>query len=145
MKGKMKGGENMKKTISFILVAVVLFSLFTMVVSASNEEIMICNNNVAMTDSNFIIVDNVAYVDVSYIGYSNVTTNAKITITLQKRTLLLFWSNETEWIDTSDRVSNTFNHTYPVSSGTYRVKITFEISGTGGATDIIEREIKAKN
>ena len=135
----------MKKTISFILVAVVLFSLFTMVVSASNEGISVCNNNVAMTDSNFIIVDNVAYVDVSYIGYSNVTTNAKITITLQKRTLLLFWSNETEWIDTSDRVSNTFTHTYPVSSGTYRVKITFEISGTGGATDVIEREIKVKN
>lgn len=135
----------MKKSISFILVAVILMSVFTTVVSASNEGISVCNNNVAMTDSNFIIVDNVAYVDVSYIGYSNVTTNAKITITLQKRTLLLFWSNETEWIDTSDRVSNTFTHTYPVSSGTYRVKITFEISGTGGATDVIEREIKVKN
>lgn len=135
----------MKKSISFILVAVILMSVFTTVVSASNEGISARNNNVALTDSNFVIVDDVAYVAVSYIGYSNVTTSAKITITLQKRTLLLFWSDETEWIDTSNNVSNTFEHTYPVSSGTYRVKITFEISGTGGATDVIEREIKVKN
>lgn len=135
----------MKKSISFILVAVVLFSVFATVVSASNEGIMLCNNNVLQTDANFFISNDTAYITVSYIGYNNITTHAKITTTLQKRTLLLFWNDQVEWVDTSVATDDIFEHTYPVSSGTYRVKITYEISGTGGATDIIEDEIKVKN
>ena len=141
----MKGGENMKKSISFILVAVVLFSVFATVVSASNEGIMPCFNNAANVRNAFIISDNIAIVSLSYVGYSGITSGAKITTTLQKRTLLLFWSDVIEWVDTSSAVSYSFEHTHPVSSGTYRVKITYEISGTGGATDIIEDEIKVKN
>ena len=135
----------MKKSIRFILVAVVLFSVFATVVSASNEGIMLCNNNVLQTDANFFISNDTAYITVSYIGYNNITTHAKITTTLQKRTLLLFWNDQVEWVDTSVATDDIFEHTYPVSSGTYRVKITYEISGTGGATDIIEDEIKVKN
>ena len=35
-----------------------------------------------------------------------------------------------------------FEHSYRVKSGTYRVKIRYEISGNGGETDVFEDEIK---
>lgn len=135
----------MKRLSLFLLATVALFGIFATVVSASNEGIMLCNNNVLQTDANFFISNDTAYITVSYIGYNNITTHAKITTTLQKRTLLLFWNDQVEWVDTSVATDDIFEHTYPVSSGTYRVKITYEISGTGGATDIIEDEIKVKN
>ena len=106
---------------------------------------MPCYNNAIDTKSKFEIVNDVATVDTSYYGISGITTGAKVTVVLQKRSLLVFWNDVTTWVDNSTKMNDSFAHSYAVSSGTYRVQITYEISGSGGATDVIEETIKASN
>lgn len=134
-----------KRIFTFMLCLTLILSSFAGVVSASDDVISPRANNVSGTNSHFDIVDGEAIVTLSYQGYNGVTTGARITTTLQKRNLLVFWKDVTEWVDTSSSSYGTFKHTYGVSSGTYRVKITYEISGSGGATDVIEEEIKASS
>lgn len=134
----------MKKIVSIMLCAVLLIVGFETVAFASeaNSGTMPRLNNIVTTNSYFNVANGNANVTVSYIGYPGVTTDARITIQLQKRNLLVFWKDVTEWVDISYEEDATFEHVYPVSSGTYRVKIRYEISGSGGATDVIETELQ---
>ena len=134
-----------KRIITFMLCLVLLLTCFANAVSASADSITPRYSNTARVDSNFFISNDVAIVYLSYDGYNGITNGARITTVLQKRNLLVFWMDVTEWVDTSSKVSDSFEHTYAVESGKYRVKITYEISGTGGATDVIEEEFKASN
>lgn len=134
-----------KRIITFMLCLVLLLTCFANAVSASADSITPRYSNTAIVDSDFVISNDTAIVMVSYNGYSGITTGARITTVLQKRNLLVFWKDVTEWVDTSSKVSDSFEHTYSVGSGTYRVQITYEISGTGGATDVVEEEFKASN
>ena len=95
------------------------------------------NSNFAITESGTAIVS------LGYSGYVSETPSVRITTTLQKRSLLVFWNDVTEWVDRSSSSRYDFSHTYHVEEGTYRVKIRFEFSGSGGATDVIEKEHKA--
>lgn len=134
----------MKKVISIMLCTVLLiFGFETLAFAANTEEkTMIRLNNAVSTESSFVINNGNANIAVSYTGYPGVTTGAKITVQLQKRNLMVFWKDVTEWENVSDRESGTFTYSRPVSSGTYRVKIRCEISGSGGATDVIEEELQ---
>ena len=82
-----------------------------------------------------------AIVAVHYEGYTNVATGATITIKIEKRTLLLFWSDV---IDETITVvgSNYFNelHYQLEDKGTYRCTVVYTISGTGGADDVLTFE-----
>ena len=134
----------MKKILAIVLCTILFIGAFGSAVFASdtNDGIMPCFNNVGLIDSSFAIIDGEAIVLVSYMGYPGITTGARITTQLQKRSFLFFWSDITEWVDVSYEEDAMFEHSYPVSSGTYRVKIKYEISGTGGATDVVEDELK---
>lgn len=134
----------MKKIISIILGCVMLFSSLGISTFAADDTaaVMPRLNNVAAVDTIFSIDDGEAVVIVSYIGYPGVTTSVKITTTLQKRTLLFFWSEVTSWSNTSYEEDDMFRLTHPVSSGTYRVKVKYEINGTGGTTDVIEETLE---
>lgn len=134
----------MKKFIAIVLCTILFVGVFNTSVFASeaNDGIMPRFNNVGLIDSSFAIIDGEAIVLVSYMGYPGITTGAKITTQLQKRSFLFFWSDVTEWVDVSDEEDAMFEHSYQVSSGTYRVKIKYEISGTGGATDVVEDELQ---
>lgn len=56
------------------------------------------------------------------IGYSGLTTKIKITLTLQKKTLL-WWSTEEEWTTTVSSYQASLTKTQAVGSGKYRVKL----------------------
>ena len=135
----------MKKILSIILCAILLVGGFETLALASggDDGIMPCYNNASSTNSNFYVADGNAVISASYVGFPGVTTGARITIQLQKRNLLVFWKDVTDWEDISDNADATFVHTYPVSSGTYRVRIRYEIRGSGGAVDVVEEELKA--
>ena len=103
------------------------------------SDIMPRNNNTLSTNTDFMITSGGdAIIDLNYEGYPNVTTGATISIKIEKRNLLVFWS---------EVVSNTFTVTeYRYSteficpldkSGTYRCTVEYTISGTGGADDVI--------
>lgn len=136
----------MKKILSCLLCTLMLFSYVTVPATAANDGIMPCYNNVISTRTQFNISDSgVARVTVSYEGVPGVTTGATITTKIQKRSLGLIWTKvdigttNNEWVD-STRVESysTFHSVTLPDTGTYRVVVEYEITGTGGATDVIE-------
>lgn len=60
-------------------------------------------------------------------GYPGTTTKIVLTMTLQKKTLLLFWSTEQEWTTTVSSYKAALSKTVSVDSGTYRVKVEAKV------------------
>lgn len=130
----------MKRFLVCLLCMLMLFSYVTIPAAAANDGIMPCYNNVLETTTIFTISDSgVATVTVSYTGVPGVTTGATITTKIQKRSLGLIWTKVDEWVDSARLVSySTFHSVTLPDNGTYRVVVEYEITGTGGATDVIE-------
>ena len=133
----------MKRLISLLLCFGIILSLGCVTVSASNEVITPRFNNVMNTEADFNIDSNGnAIVSVGYYGYNGITTGAKITILLEEKRFFFFWADVEEWVITSSNYNDNFVRSCLVSEGDYRVTVTFEISGTGGATDVREVELE---
>lgn len=135
----------MKRKISFALIIILSMMLVMQtVVVATNASLY--NNNTLSTATYFTISSTGrAAVVVDYEGYPDVTTGATITIKIEKRTLLLFWSDVVE--DTITVVGERyFDELYYQleATGTYRCTVIYTISGTGGADDVIPFEDTAK-
>ena len=82
-----------------------------------------------------------------YNGYPDVTTKAVITTYIEKRTLFFFWERinigmeDNQWVDRIARESYLYERDVQLyNSGTYRVKVTYKIYGSGGSADVIEYE-----
>ena len=137
----------MKTRIIALLILTIILSSFFVTAAASDVSTRSLNNT-SSTSTNFTIsTSGNACISVSYNGYKNVTTGAKITSYIEKRTLGIFWSKvdigqtNNEWVDTSTDYLDAFVHNFQLpSTGTYRATVVYEISGTGGATDVIEYE-----
>lgn len=133
-----------KRLITAFAVMFLLCNIFQPMVFA--DDVALLNNNTAYTSTSFNILDTgKACVVIDFEGYPNITTGATITIKLEKRTLLLFWSDV---IDETITVAgdNYFNelHYQLEDKGTYRCTVVYTISGTGGADDILTFEDTAK-
>lgn len=136
----------MKKISICLLCMLMLFGYVTVPVAAANDGIMPCYNNVIQTNTSFDISESgVATVIVSYNGITGVTTGATITTKIQKRTLGMIWTKvdigttNNEWVDIARLADySTFHSVTLPDKGTYRVVVEYEITGTGGATDVIE-------
>ena len=135
----------MKRKICFILMLVMIL-VASLQVSLLASDASLYNNNTLRTYTSFVISDDgIASVNVEYNGYSNITTGATISITIEKRNFLLFWSDVvSDTITVSgDFYSNEF--TYQLEkSGTYRCTVEYVVSGTGGADDVITFEDTAE-
>lgn len=105
-------------------------------------------NNTMMTYNAMTISDSgklsIVY---DYDGVSGVTTKAVITTYIEKRFLLFFWqrvdigTTDNQWVDTFYKDSHGYTRSYQLTDeGTYRVKVTYKIYGSGGAADTIEYE-----
>lgn len=122
-----------------------LFGIFAIAMSAYSEPITPFYNNTYQARTTVSIDSNgKATVNVYYYGRVGVTKSATITTKLQKNVSGV-WQDvsigtaNNSWIDTSSSFTATFNHTANLTSrGTYRAISTYQISGTGGATDVIE-------
>ena len=126
----------MKRTVSFVLIIafILIIGLNTLVCAS---DISLYNNNTAGMNSDFAITsDGLAIVWVNYEGYTGIATGATITIKIEKRTLLLFWTdviNETITV-TGHRYDNEFE--YQLSDkGMYRCTVEYCVSGTAGSDD----------
>ena len=93
--------------------------------------------------------DGVAHVDVDYTGDSNKFAEARMTVQLEKRFLLVFWNTvdigytNNEWVETSTELFDTFYNGFQLSDkGTYRAVLTLEITGKDGSVDVIEDKIE---
>ena len=95
-----------------------------------------------MTRTAFTITDTgEAIVSLSYYGYPNVTTGATITVKIEKRSMLIFWTDiitETVTVQGENYVKEL---SYQLeNTGTYRCTVEYVVSGTGGADDVLTFE-----
>lgn len=130
----------MKKICLVLAFIFVFVNIMQFAVLAS--DIMPLNNNVLSTKTRFTISDTgEAIVSLNFEGYPNVTTGATISISIEKRNFLFFWSNiieETITVEGSDYFEEL---QYQLEdSGTYKCTVEYVISGTGGADDVITYE-----
>ena len=104
------------------------------------------NNNTLATKTRFSISDTgEAVVSLNFEGYPNVTTGATISIKIEKRNFLFFW---TDIVEETITVNNYYyaNELYYQleDTGTYRCTVEYVISGTGGTDDVITYEAEQK-
>lgn len=132
----------MKKTklLSFVMAVIMCVSLLASVAQAASASTY--NNNTLRTSTAFNIRDNgQADVYTSYTGWEDVMTEATITITIKKRSFLLFWNEVTTHTLYSTEIEYANTYTYQLSSsGTYKCEVEYVISGTGGEDDVITFE-----
>lgn len=134
-----------RRIISMFLLTIMVC---TLALSVSAAVVQPRLNNTASTSTNFTINSSgKATISAVYNGYKDITTGAVVTSYIEKKTLGLFWSRvdigepDNEWVDTSSDYSDIFVHTFNLEdTGTYRATVAYEISGTGGATDVIDYE-----
>ena len=136
----------MKRRILSVFMLIIILSTIVLTVAAAGVQPRL--NNTAGTSTNFTITSaGKATISACYDGYRGVTTGATITSYIEKRTLGLFWTKvdigqpNNEWVDVSTDYYDAFGHEFWLEdTGTYRATVVYEISGTGGATDVIEYE-----
>jgi hypothetical protein len=129
----------MKRVLSVLLVAVMLA---TFAASVFANDISLYNNNTGTTATNFVISSTgLAMVAYKYSGYTGITTGATIEIKIQKRNLLIFWSDiVTETISATGELCDEV-YTYQLSGkGTYKCTVTYTVYGTAGEADVIPFE-----
>ena len=131
----------LKKFLGFVLCVSLMLSFMSIPVKAAEVEPRY--DVVSNTRASFTINDYVAKVVVSYESSLNKVQEAKVTTKLEKQVFWFFWEREYEWIDVSINYVDSFTHTYGVSSGTYRITVTFEITGTDGTSDTITEQSEA--
>lgn len=136
----------MKKALSllFAILFVSIFMLQLVLFADEAEREKTRNNNVLYTSTEFSILSlGTANVAVEYVGMNNVTTGATIEITIKKRFLLVFWTTEIE--EEYIVYGTNYDHIYQYDlseygSGTYKCNVTYTVSGSGGADDVIPFE-----
>ena len=136
----------MKRRILSVFMLIIILSTIVLTVAAASVQPRL--NNTAGTSTNFTITTaGKATISAVYNGYRGVTTGATITSYIEKRTLGLFWAKvdigqpNNEWVDVSTDYYDAFGHEFWLEDkGTYRATVVYEISGTGGATDVIDYE-----
>lgn len=121
--------------LSFIFVGVMQFSVMA-------SGVMPRNNNTASTMTSFAITSTGdAIVLLNFGGYPNITTGATISIKIEKRVLLFFWSDIVEDTIVVNGDSYFAEHHYQLEdTGTYKCTVEYVVSGTGGADDVIPFE-----
>ena len=129
-----------KTLVAIMLIAVM--SLTNVVAFATDEGI---NSRLSHTSDggfSFAVVDNVGYIGVTYYGYDSFV-RADLNVKVQKRFLLVFWSDVYEWNASSTELDGEFYHEFNVEkSGKYRANFTLLVTGNDGTVDTITSTIE---
>lgn len=95
-------------------------------------------NNIRSTDGNAFISGSTLYTIAEFTGTEDITESVTVEIKVEKKTLLLFWSEVETWTDTVNNWKGSVSHSLALSNtGNYRVTITYTAEGTGGDADEI--------
>lgn len=130
------------KCVVAVFLVCILFASFGVQVSAGYEErspIMPKYENANEYEATFSVLNEQAIVFVEYGGKASTFTRAEITVKVQKRFLLVIWSDVGEWSASSTDLNGSFYKTFSVNgTGDYRALITLTIYGNAGGVDTIE-------
>ena len=140
----------MKKMLLLILTLSLFVGAFTVSASAvgMGDEISPWYNNVSLEKTTFTI-DSSGNAIISLLYRAKSTSNSAIITSKIQKNVSGVWVDvdinqaNNQWVDTSTSTIFTNTHTTQLTSrGTYRAVVVYEISGNGGAPDVIERIIE---
>lgn len=138
--------------ISTILTISLLFGGVVTIYASSNAEDTNASprlSNCNTATFSFSVVDDKLCISTTYSAKSDVFTHAKLTVSFQKKYMLFFWKTveigyiDEEWMGYCYDLYGSFYQEFPATgSGTYRANFYFEIYGTSGTTDVLEKTIE---
>ena len=142
----------MKKKIMTVISLVLIMAMMCCNVSVLAASVTPRWTNCDQYAFTFTINDSgIAHVNINYTGDSNKFAEARLTVQLEKRFLLVFWNTvdigytNNEWTETSTKLLGNFYNAFQLSDkGTYRAVMTLEIVGKDGSVDVIEDKIEYK-
>lgn len=146
----------MKKITNLILSTILAISLLfggtLSILASAEDEITSVSprlSNCEAATFNFSVSNNTLCTCVTYYGNSETFTHAKLTLSFQKKYMLFFWKTveigyiDEEWMGYCYDLDGYFYQEFPATgSGTYRANFYFEIYGTSGVTDVLEKTVE---
>lgn len=85
------------------------------------------------------------HTNVYYYGYSDSFARADIHVKMQKKFLLVFWTDVDEWSVSSTEYEDDLSHSFTLNgTGTYKATLTFTATGTDGTVDTYTDTIESK-
>ena len=134
--------KRLKPWLMFLLTGIMLLT-FALPAYAEDTSISPRLTNMDESTMHFSVIDNESHIYVSYIGRSSTFLKAEVNVKIEKKFLLLFWKDVSEWTSTSTEVIDYFSNSSPADgSGTYRATIKLTVYGTNGVNDVIEETIE---
>ena len=134
------------RKITKTLVAIILIAILSMTSITSFATTEAISPRLSHADGanfSFSATSNGGYVDVTYYGYDSFV-RADLTVTIEKRFLLVFWNDVSSWSASSTELNGVFYNTLPLDgSGTYRATFTLTITGNDGTVDTIPSVIES--
>ena len=135
------------KKITKTLIAIFLIAIMSMTnvtAFASSESPSPRLSHMENGSFSFSATANGGYVDVTYYGYDSFV-RADLSVKIEKRFLLVFWNDVSEWSASSTAMNGIFYNTLPLNgSGTYRASFTLLVTGNDGTVDTITDVIEDK-
>ena len=129
-----------KTLVAIFLIAVL--SLTSITAFASDEGVSPYLSHANNANFSFVATANGGYIDVTYLGYDSFV-QADLTVKVEKRYLLFFWTEVASWSAFSTEVEGIFSHVFTLDgSGTYRANFTLKIKGNDGTVDTIPSQLE---
>lgn len=102
-------------------------------------------SHLANVNFSFAATSTGGHINVSYYGYTDSFARADVHIKLQKKFLLVFWTDVDEWSSSSTECDDFFEHCFTLNgTGTYKATLTFTVTGTDGTIDTYNDAIESK-
>lgn len=131
-----------KTLVAIFLIAIM--SLTSLTAFASEGSISPRLSHADNATCSFSATSTGGYINVRYYGLDSFV-RADLTVKIQKRFLLVFWNDVTEWSASSTEIEGQFLHTFSLNgSGTYKATFTLTITGNNGTVDTITDTIESK-
>lgn len=129
----------MKKKWYLFLILVCAFFLMLQITLLAND-VLLPKHNVATTTTNISIFESGrAIINVRYTGYPDVTSDAEITLKIEKKESAFSWREVISQTYKTDETYHVNKFEYPLAEmGTYRFTVIYMISGNGGEDDVIK-------
>ena len=92
----------------------------------------------------FLASNGIGYATVIYNSSQSTFTKATVNIKVQKRLLLVFWTDVDEWTTSSNQPNGNFYNNFTLKdSGTYRATFTLTITSANGLEDVVTQTIES--
>ncbi len=101
-------------------------------------------SHVSYVNCMFVANESGGQLEIRYSGYESFE-KIDVNVKLQKKFLLVFWTNVDEWSTSSTNPNGILSHVFALNGkGTYKATFTVTVTGIDGTVDTFTEEIESK-